>query len=526
MTKYTGFISVSKAAKLLQVSPDTLRNWDKEGRLVANRTNGGARRYDLVQLIALKKQLQLRSNPKNALMPVSKAATALGVSADTLRSWDQKGLIESYRTKGGARRFSRREITRLQYDLGVEAQKLGSQPQNLVIEKSRSSLFKQIRVLCLLILTLTIAALAGYYTNSLLVSNSDKLTKMQAVLGESFRPNDPNAGKTISFDGDVSVKGLLEAPNVIYGLKAGDNVYIGEGQIPTVSVNLPDFVSSFQGQNGNIVLNAGIDTSISGFTINNVSTLSSVYSRGGCGNCLSDNDIQNNITIDSDGNINAAAIKSGELPVAHGGTGLSNFSKGDLLFASAADSFGKLNIGAKGAVLTANDQGVPAWSDTLETVTVSKNLKSLGETMLGSTIVAGDLVQDGTLSLTNGNTINALPVLYFQKTDLAEKIDFFNGLVTIDKEGSMSAQAITTGELKVQANKISGAGKILVGSKTVEVENPSIGSNSRILITPTSETDDVLSVTTKEEGKKFVVSLAKPAEADISFDWLLVNEVN
>ena len=55
------------------------------------------------------------------MLNVSQAAKELGISADTLRNWAKKGLIDNHRTKGGARRFTRSEIKRVQNELGIEA---------------------------------------------------------------------------------------------------------------------------------------------------------------------------------------------------------------------------------------------------------------------------------------------------------------------------------------------------------------------------------------------------------------------
>lgn len=41
------FIGISKAAKILGVSTQTLRRWENEKRLIPGRTKGGQRRYDL-----------------------------------------------------------------------------------------------------------------------------------------------------------------------------------------------------------------------------------------------------------------------------------------------------------------------------------------------------------------------------------------------------------------------------------------------------------------------------------------------
>ncbi|MBN1485288.1 MAG: helix-turn-helix domain-containing protein, partial [Chloroflexia bacterium] len=42
-------IDISQAAHILGVSRKTLRRWDQEGKLPAERTLGGHRRYDLAQ---------------------------------------------------------------------------------------------------------------------------------------------------------------------------------------------------------------------------------------------------------------------------------------------------------------------------------------------------------------------------------------------------------------------------------------------------------------------------------------------
>lgn len=166
---------------------------------------------------------------------------------------------------------------------------------------------------------------------------------------------------------------------------------------------------------------------------------------------------------------------------------------------------------------------------------ISGDLNVFGKTMLASTTIAGDLTVDGTLSV-NGNSMNVIGspvcseakndcgILYIQNSSLAYQVNFFNGLVTIDKTGNLRAQTVTVAAFKVVANKISGSGKITAGTKSVDIENAQVEANSRILITPNSETNLVLAVTNKTEGKKFTVSTAQQASEDIVFDWFLVNE--
>ena len=44
-------LSRSDAAYLLGVSTDTLRRWEKEGKITSSRTEGGHRRYDLTAIL-------------------------------------------------------------------------------------------------------------------------------------------------------------------------------------------------------------------------------------------------------------------------------------------------------------------------------------------------------------------------------------------------------------------------------------------------------------------------------------------
>lgn len=50
-SEYT--VTVSEAARMFGVSPDTIRRWEREGLLVGRRTLGRHRRFRLVDLKAL-----------------------------------------------------------------------------------------------------------------------------------------------------------------------------------------------------------------------------------------------------------------------------------------------------------------------------------------------------------------------------------------------------------------------------------------------------------------------------------------
>lgn len=86
MTKYA---SIGKAAEMLGVSHSTLRRWDESGKLVAERTPGGRRRY-LISDVATFNPLGLEraalSRPTVAYARVSSHDRRL-IWSDRCRCW-------------------------------------------------------------------------------------------------------------------------------------------------------------------------------------------------------------------------------------------------------------------------------------------------------------------------------------------------------------------------------------------------------------------------------------------------------
>ena len=102
-------VSIGKAAEMLGVSVDTVRRWEKEGRISSTRSDGGHRLFNT-------KDLQDIAEAKTNLS-ISKAAEYLGVSVSTLRRYEKQGLITPNRSKGGSRLYSASELD------GIEAAK-------------------------------------------------------------------------------------------------------------------------------------------------------------------------------------------------------------------------------------------------------------------------------------------------------------------------------------------------------------------------------------------------------------------
>ena len=95
-------LPVSKAASFLGVSAETLRRWDRKGVLKPFRTKGGQRRYSLTNLEAYKSGERSAKTP----LKISQAAERLGVHPETLRRWERDGAIQAERTNGGQRRYT------------------------------------------------------------------------------------------------------------------------------------------------------------------------------------------------------------------------------------------------------------------------------------------------------------------------------------------------------------------------------------------------------------------------------------
>jgi len=77
--------TISEAAKYLGVSPDTLRRWEKAGKISApKRTAGGARRYSkelLDEILGGGKEEKAKAPKKKAQAPASKMPFLIGLIA-------------------------------------------------------------------------------------------------------------------------------------------------------------------------------------------------------------------------------------------------------------------------------------------------------------------------------------------------------------------------------------------------------------------------------------------------------------
>ena len=94
-------VPISEAARILGVSIDTIRRWDKAGILNSERPDGKNRYFSVDELESVKLGQPL---------PISEAAKRLGVSATTLRRLEKRGLLKPERNSSGERIYSKETL--------------------------------------------------------------------------------------------------------------------------------------------------------------------------------------------------------------------------------------------------------------------------------------------------------------------------------------------------------------------------------------------------------------------------------
>jgi hypothetical protein len=122
----------------------------------------------------------------------------------------------------------------------------------------------------------------------------------------------------------------------------------------------------------------------------------------------------NTLTTDNSDNITyngvILASSSGVVPVASGGTGLTSYTAGDMIYASAGTTLAKLAIGSANKVLTTNGS-VPSWNtivnanvDAAAAIAYSK--LNLAVSILNADVAVGAAIAYSKLALT-GSIVNA-----------------------------------------------------------------------------------------------------------------------
>ncbi|MCL5095256.1 MAG: tail fiber domain-containing protein [Patescibacteria group bacterium] len=159
--------------------------------------------------------------------------------------------------------------------------------------------------------------------------------------------------------------------------------------------------------------------------------------------------------------------------------------------------------------------------------TLSGQLTVLGRTLLSDLGLTGKITNG--LLVVNGleGSIETLALpLKLQATALGN-IEMMGQKIVIDQkgnvkvEGTLTAKKVETEEFKVLGAKTAGSASLLAGQLVATISAEAATASARILLTPTTLTDKVLTVTEKRSGE-FAVGVSATSSADIKFDWFIV----
>ena len=106
------FLKVQEFSDAVGVSVKTLRSWDKDGKLKPDhRTAGGQRMYTQKQVGEYFKKgcsemgMYQKYPEEKEFLKSGEFAELIGVSASTLRRWDEKGVLKPHHRSPNGQRF-------------------------------------------------------------------------------------------------------------------------------------------------------------------------------------------------------------------------------------------------------------------------------------------------------------------------------------------------------------------------------------------------------------------------------------
>jgi excisionase family DNA binding protein len=106
-------LSISEAAKLKGVSISTLRRWESEGKIMAERTANGHRRYDLSQLMGVKSELSFTVGYARVSSNDQKEDLSRQVEVLELFSASNGWQVEIIKDLGSGLNYSKKGLKRL-----------------------------------------------------------------------------------------------------------------------------------------------------------------------------------------------------------------------------------------------------------------------------------------------------------------------------------------------------------------------------------------------------------------------------
>ena len=219
---------------------------------------------------------------------------------------------------------------------------------------------------------------------------------------------------------------------------------------------------------------------------------------------------------------------SGVLPIANGGTNISSYTTGDILYASSGTALAKLAIGTSGQVLAVSSGGIVEWIDNDE-----GDITSVANATNGGIEVTNGTGPDVTLAMDINNLTTATPstsdFLAFsdesEAGDPTKKVtikafsDFTSGSILSNLSGDVSATAQGVVSVNsVQANAVA-LGEDTTGDYVATLGSGTgvtIGSNTGEGSTPTIAVDYGTSANTAAEGNVSVTFAGTANEIELS----------
>lgn len=260
--------------------------------------------------------------------------------------------------------------------------------------------------------------------------------------------NGKTSGGITALTGDGTASGPGSAALTLATVNSNVGSFGSSSSIPSFTVNGKGLITAASGNA--VIAPAG---TLSGTTLNSTVVSSSLTSVG---------------TITS-GVWNGTAVGP-----TFGGTGLTSYTTGDTLYASATNVLSKLAIGSTGNVLTVSG-GVPMWVAPATSGTVTSVALADGSTSPIYSISGSPVTSSGTLTFTLGT--QAANKVFAGPTTGAAAQPTFRSLVAADLPGTTVLSIGTIDGNSASANGLSIASQVLY-AQSASVSNPGMVNNT------------------------------------------------